>query len=365
MHLIKLIPIAHEKPDFRLFFEAIPTASLIVSPQLDVLAASETYLQITETQRKRLVGRRLDRDFAADRRGPWIADVRRLTASLDRVIRSGRTHQFSLRKKLDGPANPGSGASAYRVWRVSNTPIHDADGKLLWIWHRLEDRGSAARSVGRLQERLISMQEEERMRIARELHDQMAQYLSAMMLGLESLKKPVDARSVQTGVDQLQDLVQQVGEEVHRLAWDLRPAPIEEMGLRKSLEHCVEELASRSTIECHFHSNLAVEDRLDRSVQTICYRVVQEGLANIIKHARARTASVVVTRTGDELQIIVEDDGVGFDQPDAVGAPDEHDHIGLRGMQERLALVGGSVEVESTVGRGTSLFVRVPIAGAR
>jgi signal transduction histidine kinase len=211
---------------------------------------------------------------------------------------------------------------------------------------------------------LIAMQEEDRQRISRELHDQMAQYLSAMMLELESLKEEGDPRKRKCGVEHLQDLIQQIGQEVHRLTWDLRPAPIEEVGFRNALEGCVEDLSSHSSMHLYFYSNLAREERFPPYIETLCYRIVQEGLTNIARHAQAESASVVVTRAKSELQIILEDNGVGFAATDNADRPPDHDHLGLRGMQERIALIQGTLQIESNAGRGTSLFARIPLHGA-
>lgn len=352
------------QPNWHKLFDVVPTAYLVVSPEMEILAASDKYLRITENQREKIVGRSLDRDFSRNPNGPWIGDVRKLKESLRRVRETGKPHRFLLREaNWDREKLPGS---FRRIWRATNTPICDHSGSLVYILHRLEKVNDPSRSrrVRCFARRLIAMQEQDRARIARELHDQMAQNLSAMMLELESLKTKSNPQELEIAVDHIQDLIQHVGEEVHRLAWDLRPAPIEEVGFRESLRGCVEELSLHSSLQLDFHSNLTAEDRFDPSIETICYRIIQESLANIVKHAKATSASVIVTRQGFELKIIVEDDGIGFEAIERRAHAIDHHHVGLRGMRERLALIGGSLQIESTVGRGTSLFARLPLRQA-
>lgn len=353
-------------PDFRTFFEAVPSAYLVLSPTFEILAASDAYLRVAVTRRDLLIGRRLDDDFSWDRDEPWIGDMGRLLTSVRRVIRTGKPHRIILRNDRDLQIDAEGVASDGRRWFSTNSPVWDAAGHLACILHRLESaRGpeDVSQWTRRLEQRLIETQEEDRARIARELHDQMAQYLATLMLGLESLKGLPTASALDARVDHLQNLVQEVGNEVHRLTWNLRPAPIEDLGFRNSLERCGEELSLNASIQFHFHSNLAPEGRYGSLVETISYRIVQEGLANIIKHARATTATVVIRRITNELQIIIEDDGVGFDAAGQQAVLAGRDHTGLRGMRERLKLIGGSLQIESTMGTGTSLFVKIPLQG--
>jgi signal transduction histidine kinase len=353
-----------QAPDFRKFFEAAPMSCLMLSSDFEILAVTDAYLRMARTSRERLVGRRLEDDFSRNSREPWIGGVRRLLISLRRVVRTGRTDRIVLRKKCaDRSALPGN-LPTQRSWRTTISPVCDVEGNLAYVLLRLDcvrEPASKSRQNNKNERRLISTQEEDRKRIARELHDQMAQYLVAMMLGLEALKNQASPHMLDQGIEHMQELIQTVGREVHRLTWDLRPAPIEDLGFRNSLEHCVEELSLRSAARFDFHSNLSPQDRFDPSVETICYRIVQEGLANIVKHAQASAASVIVTRTGNELRIIVEDDGVGFSIESADAAKIDQDHIGLRGMRERLSLIEGSLQMESTIGHGTSLFVHIPL----
>jgi PAS domain S-box-containing protein len=255
------------------------------------------------------------------------------------------------------------------------------DGGIVWVYNSAsvvcDDNGApqlmvdvsqdisarkAAENARRVLERkLITAQEEERLRIARELHDQLAQHLAGMLLALESLRRGVGGSTSAEHIQQIQELVQQMGNEVHRVAWELRPTALDDLGLLESLRQCAEDWTSRTGVPIDFHSALPAGTRFDGHIETICYRVVQEALTNVLKHARATAASVVVERVGQELRLICEDNGTGFPADRLDGATDRQ-HLGIRGMRERLSLVGGELHVESSPGCGTSLFIRIPVS---
>lgn len=351
--------------DFQRLFELSPAAHLVVNADLKVVAVSDKYLRITENRREDLVDRSLDRDFSRHPYQPWVGNVRRLVQSFQSVQQSGKRQVFVIREKMRNQDTLSE--SSRRTWRGKNTPIFDRHGKLSLILHQLKrvSDPAASQHVRKFARRLISAQEKDRTRISRDLHDQMAQYLSAITLELESLKSNSDQQKIQSGVEHIQQLIENVGDDVHRLTWDLRPAPIEEVGFRNSLVTCVDEVSAHSSIEILFHSNLMEPDRFDPTVETICYRFIQEALANIVKHADAKTASVIVTRHPHELEIIVEDDGNGFDVAGFQQPGANRSHFGLQGMAERVKLIGGHLHIESGLQRGTSLFARLPISKVR
>jgi signal transduction histidine kinase len=231
----------------------------------------------------------------------------------------------------------------------------------------IAERKRAEEAKQQLLLRLVTAQEEERRRIARELHDQMGQYLTALMLGLQSLKEPSAASSLaQARVGRLQALTDQLMQEVHRLARELRPAALDDLGLPTALRRYTEECSRYGGVSVEFHSHDFGAERLPPHVEVTLYRVVQEALTNVLKHAHANRASVLLEHRHDHLLVIVEDDGTGFDAEAVMAAPDAQCQLGLLGMQERVGSVGGILEIESTRGAGTTVFVRVPVvAGER
>jgi PAS domain S-box-containing protein len=214
-----------------------------------------------------------------------------------------------------------------------------------------------------LQQRLTTAQEDERRRIARELHDQMGQHLTALGLGLKVVKdetpNPSPARD---RLQSLQTLTSLIGREIHHLALELRPTALDDLGLGAALANYVEGWSERAGIEADFHATGLEGDRLPAEIETALYRVVQEALTNVLKHAEARRVSVILLRTAGQISAVVEDDGRGFDLDGGSNFPGNR--LGMLGMRERCEQVGGSLTVESTPGRGTTIISRVPVNGS-
>ena len=211
--------------------------------------------------------------------------------------------------------------------------------------------------------RLVTVQEEERRRISRELHDQMGQRLAAIMMGLKTLD--ADSYGRQTTLvtlQRLQELTDQLSREVHTLAWGLRPPALDDLGLQTALSNYVEEWAERSRVAVDFHSAGFEGGRLPLAHETALYRIAQEALTNVSKHSGADRVSFILERRGDHVLAVVEDNGKGFDTEAAAGPPVKERGLGLLGMRERAALLGGTLNDESAAGAGTSVFVRIPIA---
>lgn len=222
-----------------------------------------------------------------------------------------------------------------------------------------------------LMQRLVSSQEDERLRISRELHDQMGQNLVAMMMGLKTLPEAGVPRFVER-MSQLQDLTELLMEQVHYLAWQLRPAELDNLGLEAALAHYVKQWQQNNGIGAEFLSNgLKNEKRLPSHVETAFYRAMQEALTNVGKHAKAHHVAVLLEKRGDQIVAVVEDDGIGFDAEIKIIEDAETafqpafstQRLGLIGMRERMALIGGTVEIESGPNKGTSVFLRAPIEG--
>lgn len=225
---------------------------------------------------------------------------------------------------------------------------------------QINERRSAERLRIKLLQRIVTTQEDERRRIARDLHDQLGQRLTALRLKLSSLGGLCAGDAEMTSrVLRIQQIAELLDSEVSLIAWQLRPAALDELGLEVALETFVLEWARQNNKHAAFH-NSGVEDlRLDAEVESQMYRIAQEALNNVAKHSDAKSASVILERVGQVLVLIVEDDGVGFDA-DSERSEGRH-RLGLSGMKERADLIEGEFEVESKPGRGTSIYVRVPI----
>jgi len=211
-------------------------------------------------------------------------------------------------------------------------------------------------------QQLINAKEAERHRIARELHDQMGQHLTALILGLKVLRDSTPESSpARERLHQLQDLADLIGKEIHHVALELRPTALDDFGLYTTLVNYVEEWSERSGVEVDFHSTGLEDKRLPSPIETALYRMVQEGLTNVLKHARARRVSLILRRSSDHVLAILEDDGQGFDAEAVISSWGPRGRLGLLGMRERIALVGGTLTIESTPGQGSTIFARVPL----
>jgi signal transduction histidine kinase len=201
--------------------------------------------------------------------------------------------------------------------------------------------------------RVIEGQELERRRLARELHDETGQALTSVLLGLKAVERSDD---VPTALAELRELVVATLQDVRRLAVELRPKALDDFGLSVALERLVQTFKEATGISVEFQSQLG-EQRLPSEVETTLYRIVQESLTNVAKHAGARRVSILLVLRPGVVSALIEDDGHGFTEDD-----EGRGGIGLSGMRERLALLDGRLTVESGRGTGTSLVAEVPLS---
>ena len=222
------------------------------------------------------------------------------------------------------------------------------------------ERHRAEASRQELQRQLASAQEEERRRISRELHDGVGQHITALMLELKSLQSASSYLPNPATLASLQAITERVGKEIHDLALELRPTALDDLGLLRALSNYIEQWSATSKIEVDFHSSGWAGKRLPPAIETTAYRIVQEALTNVVKHAHASRVSLIIERRPKQVTLIIEDDGSGFN----VETVPQHPHsgrLGLLGMKERAALMEGEVKVESSPHKGTTIFVRLPL----
>jgi signal transduction histidine kinase len=201
--------------------------------------------------------------------------------------------------------------------------------------------------------RVVDAQEQERARLARELHDETGQALASILLGLRSLEQGAELAGTLARVAAVRELVVSTLHSVRRLAVELRPAALDDFGLDAAIERLVETYREGGETKVDLESQLD-SARLPPAIETTLYRIVQEALTNVVKHAGATAISVLLTRTERTVVLVVEDDGKGFDPAAATNG------LGLVGMRERVALVGGKLRIESG-GSGTTIAVEIPL----
>lgn len=228
------------------------------------------------------------------------------------------------------------------------------------------DRQRAEEERIGLLRRIVTTQEEERSRIARDMHDQLGQQLTALRLKIATIAEdssigPRLAREMEG----LQESAARLDSEVGFLAWELRPAALDDLGFVAAIRVFVAEWSRHYQIPAEMHVGNAEGKLMTPEVETNLYRITQEALNNVYKHAEAMNVNVVVERRKREMLLIIEDNGKGFEPSDKVMNKESGSGLGLVGMRERAAIVGGTLEIESAPGKGTTIFARVPIKETR
>ncbi len=223
-------------------------------------------------------------------------------------------------------------------------------------------RRNAEALRARFVERVITATDEERRRLARELHDEAGQSLVSLSVGLKAIESAPSLEVAAERARMLATLAEQTADEIGRIARGLHPAALEAFGFVRAVERLAWELETIHGLRVDLHvTGLEGDDRLPERIEWTLYRVVQEALANVVRHARAELVSVVVERLDDEVRVLVEDDGIGFDAQEGGEAGPVTGGTGLQGIRERMRFVGGRLTLESAPGEGTTLRVVVPL----
>jgi len=232
----------------------------------------------------------------------------------------------------------------------------------LELVQEIHEREIAERQRIDLLGRLVTSQESERRRISRDIHDQLGQRLTALRLKIASLLEISKGHTeINARVERLQEIGERLDDEVGFLAWELRPTALDDLGLIEALGAFVNEWSRHTDIAAEFHSTGLANIRLDPEIESHLYRITQEALNNITKYAKAKNVTVLLEKRNDNAVLIVEDDGRGFNANSKRVPAKSGSGFGLIGMGERAALMGGEVEIESSVGKGTAIYIRVPI----
>ena len=347
------------REEFRVLFESAPNGVVVVDSDGLVALVNAKMEEMFGYSREELVGQPVEVLVPERFRDAHAGHRKLFSAVLETRSMGAGSPLFGRRK--DGSEFP---------VEIGVNPIRTGAGSL--VMATVVDVTARKRSAERLaaalaerddlRRRFMQAQEQERLRLARDLHDQTGQSLTAAMLELKGIEAAVDP----TGRDRIRQLrgqMEEMGKTLHRVAWELRPASIDELGLASALANYISEWSAQYAIEADFHCSDPKLDALSEEVRTTIYRVVQEGLTNIVKHARRTAAvSVVIERVDATLRLTIEDDGCGFG---AAAASERNGSLGLAGMRERLALIGGSLEIESSMGAGTTIFARIPLERER
>jgi len=340
---------------FRTLTELAPDLIFQVSAEGTITSTNQEFAGALGWARADWLGRRVTDLLHPDDRAEFLENLHRVlsgalpSVDLYRRLRHREGHYL----RVEGRALP-----LVELGRIVGVlgEVHDVSQR-----HQAEDAlRSSQRRLRALSRRLIGGHEEERTRLARELHDQIGQALSAVMMNLEGLQRPeARERRHQAALQDSIAIVERAVEQVRTMSFDLRPALLDDLGLAAAAREFCRRRAEQAGVELHL--DIRPPRELPREVETVCYRVMQEAVANILRHAMAGRISVTLRDVANVLTLTVCDDGCGFDaRPATPYAPETH--LGIVGMMERAELVGGRVEVESQPSEGTTVRAFFPHA---
>ncbi|MDB6015948.1 MAG: Multi-sensor signal transduction histidine kinase [Pedosphaera sp.] len=215
-----------------------------------------------------------------------------------------------------------------------------------------------------LSRRLLELQEAERRHIARELHDEIGQALTALKINLQAVQRLSGMATLAPRLTDSISIVDRTLRQVRNLSLDLRPSMLDDLGLCSALRWYADQQAQRAGLSIQFMAG-ELGARLEPALETACFRVAQEALTNIVRHAQATTVRVHLESDGDSLHLTVHDDGIGFDPEHLEQQTERGRSLGLLGMKERASLIGGRVELKSAPRAGTEVHAWFPITNAR
>jgi signal transduction histidine kinase len=227
----------------------------------------------------------------------------------------------------------------------------------------ISERKRAEQQLQRLSAQILQAQEMERRRIARELHDEVGQMLTALRFNLQALHRS-KSPSTSPHLEESLTMVDRTLQQVRNLSVDLRPSMLDDLGLQAALRWYLDRLAQRAGLTAHFAAE-PFSTPLSPDMETACFRVAQEALTNTLRHARAQVVSVELSQNGSELLMRITDDGVGFDVRGALEKASQGRSLGLLGLRERVALLGGRIGIHSALGQGTEIRVAFPLGPQR
>ncbi|CAN5675468.1 PAS domain S-box protein [soil metagenome] len=213
-----------------------------------------------------------------------------------------------------------------------------------------------------LLQKLLSIQEDERRRISRDIHDQFGQLITGLRLKIASLEEYASVdEGLKKRIDRIREVAADIDSQISKIAWELRPLVLDEFGMVEAMRNLLNGWSQHHAIHADYFTSGLKNFTLSEDIESHLYRIAQEALSNIAKHAGASRVSVILERSDESVILIIEDNGAGFVVHKDAAPDNSRQKLGLVGMRERAHIVGGEVEIESELGKGTTVFVRVPI----
>lgn len=325
-------------------FEHAPPIAMLNAEQV-VVRVNREFIRLFGYEQSEAIGRPLSQLIVP------LQFLEEFQGQVARATQGQRADAEAIRRRKDG--------SLLHVLAVV-VPVTGLNGRLsIYVLHRdITERKAAEMALGALSIRLMEVQESERRHLARELHDE----IGGLLTGLRLLLRPgsdLPREELNGCLEQARGVVDDLLSRIRSLSFDLRPADLDQLGLLPALLALFERFTTQTGIQINF-KHQGIEKRFASQVETGTYRIVQEGLTNVARHAGANTATVCIWIEMERLKLKIEDRGSGFDPEIVMKAPRSN---GLIGMRERVSLLGGRVNVESSPGCGTTIVAELPLEG--
>lgn len=344
-------------------FQALPGCYLLLQPTEDFLIvdATDNYLSSTRTTRE-IIDRPLFSVFPDNPSNPHADGVQNLTASLQEVIRTRQSHRMPLQRY--DTRIPGKDEFEVRYWLAQNIPVLDEAGNLPFILHSIKDvtenillQRQLSKFDQTMQQQITdaitTTQELERMEISRELHDNVNQILLTARLYIgRALEKGIpDNAMIRSGYELLENAV----EEIKKISQALLTTSQEEESMTAAIENLLQQVMEPGSINVHHTIQLPDESLIESKVKVALFRIVQEQLSNVIKHAEARNLYINVEFKDSFLKLTIRDDGKGFHPAE------KKPGLGFQNMKSRVAFMNGSINILSSPGDGCTIDVHIPV----
>jgi signal transduction histidine kinase len=302
----------------------------------------------------------------ATSKGYWHDSGKRIAPTEWASVRALSGGETSLNELIDIDTFNGQ----RKTIQNSAAPIRDASGSIVGsvivnedVTERVRAEKALHESTNRLQllsRRLLAVQEEERRHLSRELHDEFGQLLATITLHLHAVRA-VAGRAAEASLDESMAVLQRAGEQVRSLALELRPTMLETSGLNATLRWLTEQHQQRSGIDTQVVGYLS---EVPGDLAIACFRVAQEALTNVVRHARAQHVWIELSQTDQRVELVVRDDGIGFDVMGTLEQANGDGNLGLLGMKERIEILGGTLAIDSRRGHGTRIQIALPLPRA-
>jgi len=332
---------------YRALIESMNEGALTISGDKTILYANECFARMVDCPLEQVIGGSLRRFLA-------ITDRTKLRPLLLKPRPAGYKIHLVLHAATGGSLPV----------QISIRPLARIGSRNATIGMVVTDLSESRRNEEMLQalsHRLVQVQEAERGRVARELHDQITQLLCAILVRCQTLadKLPAHAGPAKAEARQLRKLLGEAADEVERISRDLRPSVLEELGLTAVLRDSSHQFTIRTGVPAHLEC-AKLPERLAADVELALYRILQEALKNVEQHARARSVNVRLTRPRGSVQLEISDDGIGFNPDHPPARPKVNRGLGLLDMRERATYVGGVLLIKSRRSSGTRITIRIP-----